>query len=807
MRNRSRRRWRILLFVLGGVAVALVLLAYVVLPVVVAPVLRGKLQALVSDHLHAELKLAGLSYRFPYTVSVTDARVVATEGPHAGHELLRLERGRLALDELPLGKGPLRIKSIELDRPTLHLLRDESGSIVGDEMLRKKHPKPDARTKLSDLFRLRKLTLRGGKVVYEDRGRPDAPPMVWDNLTTDLSIEPREAAVYDFHYHAGGPPLVELSAQGAIDIDKLVMVINRLAVTGRADPNADSSSLPAFAYEFVRKHQIAGAARVGGGGTVPLRDPQSSSFKATLELDGGRAHVYRYDRTLDRLDLRMELEKKSDERAVSVRVPALRARASPAELALADAEGAVDWAAQTWRLSVPQAQAALTSVAASQPSTAPSAGSIALALEIAGSLDRGRIYWDRTSGRAGLDNVTLQLPPFEQSLEHVSGTVHIDQGSAVVEQLSASYGGDAWTVAAARVDLTSLPERLAVTDIAAAAHFAPPAPTYPKGFAKVVAALRPQGLFSVTGGFTRDRGASAGPRTRWDLVVASDGGAFTVTRRDIPLTSIRGEAHVTREQVEVRRFLANVFDGALAATGTIDPRKPVSWRGDVSAENVDLRALVERMRGTSGASKYTVTGRLGGSASIESDGGSVEMLRGAGELVVHEGVLWEVPVLADVVGRTKVARDALSAGESAAVLELRDGILHVRHAAVSSPALGLQGWGTIDLRDGAAEEALNLDVVAAPLGDWEKHLKRTGVPVVSDIVGAVAGAMQKALNTATSTLLYEFHVTGPLSKPQLGAVPTPALTEAAAYVFEGMLRHEKDLAKRLRDRRVRDEGK
>jgi hypothetical protein len=518
--------------------------------------------------------------------------------------------------------------------------------------------------------------------------------------------------------------------------------------------------------------------------------------------------VYRYDRTLERLDLRVELEKRAEARAIDVRIPSLLARAPPAEVTLSDAGGAVDWASQTWRLSVPRARATFASGATSQRATAPANdGSLALALDIAGSLDRGRIHWDRTSGRATLDDVTLQLPRFDRPLEHVSGSLQIADGAAVVAQLRAGYGSDVWTVAAARVDLTNLPDRFDVTDIAGAASFAQPSPPYPKGFGRVVAALRPQGLFSITGGFARDRDATRGPRTRWDFLVGSDGGTFTVTPRDIVLPSIRGEAHVTREQVEIRRFLANAFDGALAATGTIDPRKPVSYRGEISAENVDLQALVERLRGASSEAKYTITGRLGGSASIESDGGSLEMLRAIAELVVHEGVLWEVPVLSDVVGRTKVARDALQTGEAAAVLEVRDGVVHVRHAAVSSPALGLQGWGTIDLRDGAREQAMDLDVVAAPLGDWEKHLKKTNVPIVSDVAGALAGAMQKALNTATSTLLYEFRVSGPLSKPQLSAVPTPVLTEAAAFVFEGMLRRDRDLMKRLHDRGGRDRAK
>ena len=796
MRKQSRRR-RILLIVLGG-AVAVIVLAWIVLPRIVAPVLRGKLEALVANHLRAELKLGGVSYRPPYTVHVTDARLVAREGPHAGHELLRLESGTLALDELPLGDGPLRIKSIELDRPTVHLVRDASGGVSGGAMV---VPADDGaatreeRMKLSDLFRLRRLTLRGGTVVYEDRARPGMPPMVWDNLTTDLSIAPREAALYDFRYSAGGAPLAELSARGSIDIDQLLLVFDQLVLTGRADANAPQTSVPAAVQEFVRQHQVAGAVRIEGSGTVPLRDPAAASVSASVEIKDGRAHVWRYDRTLERLDLRVELEKPAHAADIAVRVPSLAARAASTDVTIAAATGSVDWRSKTWRMTVPQADARFVETT----------GSIALALDVTGSLDRGRVHWEQSTGRATLHEITLRPARFPHALTNVSGALRVVDSAVLAENLSGRYGADVWSLSAARLGLTNLPQRIDVTEIAGSIAFAPPSPAYPKGLTTVIDALRPGGTFNVSGTFTRDR-ASAGPKATWDILVTSDGGgAFALTDRQIPLTSIRGTARVTREQVEVQRFLANAFDGALAAAGTVDPRRPVSYRGEVSVENVDLEQLIGRLRDApdEGQPKFSAKGRLGGNVSVESQGGSLEMLGGKGELAVHDCALWEVPVVSDVVGQTRVARDGLRTGEAGAVFDVRDGVVHVRHAAVSSPTLGLQGWGTIDLRDGG--RALDLDVVAAPLGDWEQHLKKTKVPLLSDVAGAVAGTMQKILNTATSTLLYQFRVTGTPAKPQLTAVPAPVLTEAAARVLAGMLNREKDVMTHLREREGRSE--
>ena len=122
------------------------------------------------------------------------------------------------------------------------------------------------------------------------------------------------------------------------------------------------------------------------------------------------------------------------------------------------------------------------------------------------------------------------------------------------------------------------------------------------------------------------------------------------------------------------------------------------------------------------------------------------------------------------------------------------GIL-LRSAAVSSPALGVQGSGTI-----GRDKRLDLDVVAAPLGDWRDKLKQTNVPLLNDVAGEVAGAVQKLVNTATSQLLYEFRITGTTSHPQVTPVPVPALSDAVALLFGRMMRGEGKLLESVRTR-------
>jgi len=60
------------------------------------------------------------------------------------------------------------------------------------------------------------------------------------------------------------------------------------------------------------------------------------------------------------------------------------------------------------------------------------------------------------------------------------------------------------------------------------------------------------------------------------------------------------------------------------------------------------------------------------------------------------------------------------------------------------------------------------------------------------VAGEVAGAIQQLVNGATRGLLYEFRITGRAGHPDVATVPVPALTDAAAGLFGGMMREEKE---------------
>jgi hypothetical protein len=118
---------------------------------------------------------------------------------------------------------------------------------------------------------------------------------------------------------------------------------------------------------------------------------------------------------------------------------------------------------------------------------------------------------------------------------------------------------------------------------------------------------------------------------------------------------------------------------------------------------------------------------------------------------------------------------------------VRDRRVELRSAAVQSPALGLVGSGHIGF-----DRTLDLKVIAAPLGDWRERLKRGKIPILSDVAAEVFGTIQQVVNAATSTLLYEFRVSGTLNEPKVDTVPAPVLTEPAALLLGQMIRDGKE---------------
>jgi hypothetical protein len=882
------RRWQ---RVLAGV-LALLVLAWFLGPQLFVPQIRSKLQGMIGGHLDARLDIGRLSYAPPFGVRARDVRLVSgtsLPGWKGQVELLRVDKLDLKLARLPFRRGPLVIQNITVTDPEVHLIRTEEGRLVGmHDFIRAGNPtgraatqphattqattapatQPEilledaaeaeqeaARAKLSDMFELRHFGITGGRIVYEDRSRPDLPPVVWKGLNVGMETAPKSKGVYGYEMRADDGDLARLDSTGSFDLDALTADVGKLRLEAHTVYREDESPLPTQVQRALRDYRVQGRVTVDVEGRFDARDKWASTYRATVEVKDASGYAPQLGVALDRLSLKLSADNRTPVPAagdgssspapragpVHVALEGLDAASGDARLRLDKAEVLVDRAEGTWSMAQVAGRLDLGGEGGA-PAGAPTADPRSRPL-LAGTGARGSI--DFTAAADGLlsrrpgeyfvrpedvsllaypRDVSFRPPKWPAALEHIGGggSVRKDRGSRVIalQNVALSYGGDAIEVTSARLplpaDLRDLPKQTRVEEISGTINFRRPGPRYPGGFGRVVEALRPVGPFVIG----RDSWYSVTDvkpplRIRPDLAsppalppsrksdyffsVSTDAGSFTLTDYRIPLTNMAGDATVSNMLVDVRRLRADVLGGKLTAAVKVSPGSPTKYQGTGYLRGIDLEAVSRLfILPETEKSRLTGVGNLDAEFSVgephgQGEGSELSRVRAAGQFEILRGDFWTIPVLGDVAGRVATGagskRSLGTVGEAAGFFETADGVLVLRNAAVSSPALGLIGSGSVELE---GERRLDLRIVAAPLGDWKDKMKQTGVPLLSDVAGEIVGAVQKILNTATSTLLYEFRVTGTTGHPNVATVPVPALTEPAALLFGRMVKGDKE---------------
>lgn len=819
------------MLVTAVVLVALLASGWLVTSQVLGRHIERKLKAMVAKHLEAELRMDSLSYRPPYTVTLSKAKLVATAGDGQKFDLLEVPHLKLTLAELPIHKRPLLIERLSIDRPAVKFIqaRPET-AVVKEEPEQKQEPKP----KPSDVFRLRHVDITGGQFTYEDRTRPGTVPAVWRNLDLDLKIDPKSGSLYAWHFVANNQPVAKLDAGGTFDVDEAWVEASKLRLDAKVDSSAGESPLPAVIQQVLRQYGVGGELALDAQGRLPLRDVSHGTYRATLDLKQAAAAWPKADARLDRLSLRLECSSgKSGEGAahsapptdfvlthfdaisgnVALRLDKAKAHVDPAgnQWTLTDLSGQLDGAGPR---GTPATRPRLSGIATSAPSTSR-VQTMVDRLNISGSVEftgaaEGPLRPKSKKEAADEAEIeflayprdfTIQPPKFPQAIEHIGGgSIQAVKSVVKVENLTAFYGRDRLYLQSARIPLQGLKDQFRLEEISGTLNFNPPSPEYPRPLKDTIEKLRPAGPF-VIGGNYYHKNFGDKPRATYNFMVSSDQGAFFVLDKRIPLTKIRGDATVIPDAVDITSFKCNTLGGTMTAVAAIKTGKNWSFDGQGSLRDVDVKHVAdlyhlndkadrqgkpEKFRGR-GFATLRLTGH-----KPEPGHRAVETYGGSGEAEIVDGYFWDFPVLKEILGNTKTAQEITTASQAAAVFDFRDQVANLRHAAVSAPILGLQGSGEVGF-DGR----LNLQVLAAPLADWERQLKQNGA---GNVVADFFGAIQKVLNAATGNLLYNFRVTGTASHPTVTPIPVPVLTEGVANVFGGMIKsRDGRLIQSLRD--------
>lgn len=813
MRKLYRRSLRVLAWL--SVVAALVL---IFVPWLAGWLLAGRLERMVQCQLNARVELSRVSYLPPYTIHVGEASLV-TDGPDGRAEsLLHVKSIKLKLAENPFtSTGPLVIESLEIDQPTIRLIETADGLLGSKGLVRA----PSQRTgKLSEMFRLRHLGINSGEIEYQDRTSAAAGsvPMVWRGINIDLKTSQQSASLYGYQFSAANPPIATIDSTGTFDIDDLLIKAEKLSLVARAGAKDSESVLPPAIQTLLARYQVEGELAVEGSGTVPLEHIGQSQYEATVQVRRGVAYVPEADATLDSLAMRAKVQSSAVAGIVDPGTPASpmpatgphRIKITLEQLEAASGDNAIKITNATADLIpgvgwlVPGGQG-MIELGTSQAN--PSRGSHELLGKLdlsgkamfgflgSGSFDRRSAAPTRWSITIIPQGLSVRPPEFPERIQDIrGGIITATEAGIVIKEITGRYGRDLIVVDKATIPLKGIDRRIDLYGLAGSVTFAAASAKYPPNFERILTALHPSGRIAFAGTYLIPL---SGPDD-YDLVIQSKTAGLELTAQRISLTDVAMKARVRPEIVDVQDFQAAAFAGRVAGKGRITiprptgdvPGQPAKYDVEVAAIGVDLRDVMRNYLPPEKASKIVGKGYL--SAKVAGSAGpGVDPLATAtarGQFEILEGQFWEGPVLSGIRGHFKVADDLLAGSQAAGRFEIADRMVTLKRVAVSSPAIGLQGRGTVNF-DGA----LKLEVIAAPLADWKANMKKTGIPIVSDVAGEIVGAMQKVINTATQNLLYEFRISGTIQEPDIKTVPAPALTDSAAVLFGHMLKGEKRL--------------
>jgi hypothetical protein len=808
MRKPRLRRW------LGwpaGMLALLLLAVYVLGPRAITPIIRGKLDKMVRSQLNARLEMGSVSYDFPYGVRVRDAVLVADDPDGGVVKLLDIPRLDISLAKLPFGDGPLVVERLILEDPAIHLVKVASG-LVGGKLVRIE--KQDRQVRLSEMFQLRLVSIDEGRIIYEDRTRPDSVPVVWRNIDVTVTTSPVASPVYTFDFTAISRAVARMTAAGTFDIDELHLNVEKLATEFIASADRAETAAPAELQRLLDEHGVAGRVSLQATAQVPLRNLRAATFDARLTLrdatagrsQPGRVDELRADIHISTSPLTAVQELKST--AILLRqgidLPAARPATEPGT----GAPAAID-----------QLRATAARLGedpdgpAPGPGVADGPGDVVAQLRQTATVLRQQEQAEKADepgpvagvadgpddAVAQLRRTAMLLRQQEQAEQPAAPPASAPAASepalyVLIEDAVVNIGDNRLEVykAGLTLDWDEMSWRLAP------AHGLITLGDEQQALPRAVRQINQDLLLMGTADLNMTGHGRLLPRPDGKLDytfnVRAHAPRVRATDRRLEFTSARADIAITPGGVSfpdngatTHGLYGEFYGGAVRAMGQVRPHKPLEYAFIVRAAGVDMEQFGQawpreeeqplRMNGTgSGKMHLYGTGRIGEKSAISN-------LRGQGDFEIRDGDFYDVPVLAQILNSMKGRSAPGTMGYAAGVFNVREKTVGLHRIAISAPVLGVQGSGKVNF-----DAEMDLKVVAAPLADWKQNLRRSKVPIVGDVAAELAGGIQKLLNTATGKLLYQFRVTGTVGEPRLMPQPVPVLTDDMLQVFAHMLR-------------------
>jgi hypothetical protein len=244
--------------------------------------------AVVETNIEPDIEFESFSYDAPYTVRMEGVSLIAQDGT----EVVTANAMNVELAQRPKRGQPIVIKAIALEAPSVFLIAEEQpdgstgfrGLVPFVEQDPEKERPDDAEsTKLSKVLELRNLAITEGRIVYDD-GSGRYVELGGVEMNADITEEagPEGQTLHAVALSFGREPLANVSLNGALDLDDLVMHLDEMTLSVDLSSEEGIRTLPAQLQQLLGDADAKGTLELTASGRVNLTDPKASNAQAAL---------------------------------------------------------------------------------------------------------------------------------------------------------------------------------------------------------------------------------------------------------------------------------------------------------------------------------------------------------------------------------------------------------------------------------------------------------------------------------------------------------------------------------------------
>jgi hypothetical protein len=294
-----------------------------------------QIQQVSAAYLNPKLTFADLDYEFPATVRVKQLRLTADDPENAGKtiDILGANTAEIELAEVPQVGKAIHIASIVLKDPLFQAVALKgTHRLVGfSELIRTKPANPQAVNapaapvpprgvlpvvvstppqgpRLSDVIRMRRVELIGGRILYDSRV-DGTPTMEIDHITTKLNVEPTADGWYTVQTRIRRDPIFQLAVSGRLNLDNFTAADVVVALDAKLGRENDGY-LPPDLQRVLRSHDVQGTLAARVSGSLPVRDYKNGNLEITAALTDANVSFASYRIPVDVMTLKGSMQQR-----------------------------------------------------------------------------------------------------------------------------------------------------------------------------------------------------------------------------------------------------------------------------------------------------------------------------------------------------------------------------------------------------------------------------------------------------------------------------------------------------------------